>query len=521
MRQANPAISRGAIAVPIAVLVLIAPDLLRTEWSTYDGGLYLTLSRFVGPEHLPYRDLWTLYGPGPPLVGSAVMHLFGPGIGPQIVIHLLLHVATVAAVYLVARRFVPAWVAAIFAALPAAVTYSLHFQYTLALLLWAVWLVLRAGQRDSPASGHLVGASLLFGLSFWGRFEFVLVGIAAALALWLWTRGAVPQRARRGILLAGLGPPTAFLVYLVAFGGGDRVWLNLVEYPLLRYPDDVCRGLPDQWPRAVGMLLTGFPWGMGELVLWTGTLLAPALGAACIVLAARRWRGSIHWLAVGAVGAITLIVWLEHRPRASATPNPLMPLVVVAACMVIGALASRRARAALVASVLSTAVIVVALLVGTVPHYLPAWTGWPDHHPMLGWEGGRFEGLYDEGVWSEVRREVRSRAGPGEEIFVALSDNSTRHHANAPVFYWYTDRPPASRFIEFDPCLTDTEPVQREIVRDIAGVDVVVATTFFPDPGVPGSGTLDGYLSANYEPVYRGDLPRGQAVEVLERVGAR
>jgi hypothetical protein len=124
-------------------------------------------------------------------------------------------------------------------------------------------------------------------------------------------------------------------------------------------------------------------------------------------------------------------------------------------------------------------------------------------------------------VWTEVASAVQSRTDPGEEIFVALTDNSSRHHANAPIFYWYTDRPPASRFIEFDPCLTDTAPVQLEMVRDIGAADVVVATTFFPDPTRTGTTVLDDYLGSRFEEVYRGELPQEQAVVVLERVTDR
>jgi hypothetical protein len=82
------------------------------------------------------------------------------------------------------------------------------------------------------------------------------------------------------------------------------------------------------------------------------------------------------------------------------------------------------------------------------------------------------------------------------------------------------DRPPASRFIEFDPCLTDTVEVQREIVRDLAGVRLVVATTFFPDTrstGRPKPTLLNAFLS-RFQPVYRGELPGEQTVLILERI---
>jgi hypothetical protein len=221
--------------------------------------------------------------------------------------------------------------------------------------------------------------------------------------------------------------------------------------------------------------------------------------------------------AIASVGALLLILWIEHRPRAGESPYPLLPMMAVAAAVLLGSLARHRPSVARWTSVGLAGLVVVTLATSWVAPAARAWTGWPAYDRLLGWEGGRFEGLYDERVWAEVASSVQARAAPGEGIFVALTNNSSRHHANAPIFYWYTDRPPASRFIEFNPCLTDTDPVQREIVADLADVDVVVATTFFPDTRTRGSTVLDAYLRANFQPVYRGELPKEQAVVVLER----
>lgn len=487
----------------------------------YDAGVALTLARFVGFERLPYRDLWTLYGPGPPVLGSAVMRLFGPSLGPQRIAFVLVQAAIVAAAYLVARRFVPRWVSAVLAALVAMVAYPSHFQQSIALLLWGLWLVLRASDDPERAYRRLLGAALLFGLSFWGRFELVPVGLVLVVVLWISARGRVEESGRRTILLAGVAPTVAFLVYVLAVVGWDRAWLNLIDYPFLRYSHAACRGLPPVWSVALEALaapLRGRVWTAEELGLWTTTFLPPVLGILCLIHAHRRRRADpLVGFAAGAIGALTIVLWLEHRPRAGLSPGALIPLMVVAAAVLLGALAARRPGAARWSSVAVSVVIGLTLASANIPFSARAWTDWPAYHPMLGWADGNLEGLYDERVYARVVAEVRGRTAQGEEIFVALTDNSTRHHANAPIFYWFTDRPPASRFIEFDPCLTDTDPVQREIVSDLAPVDVVVATTFFPDTRVAGSSILDGYLGANFTEVYRGELPQDQAVLVLER----
>jgi hypothetical protein len=114
-----------------------------------------------------------------------------------------------------------------------------------------------------------------------------------------------------------------------------------------------------------------------------------------------------------------------------------------------------------------------------------------------------------------------------EPIFVTLHSNGG-HFANAPIYYWVVDRPPVSRFFEFDPCLTDTEPIQREIVRDLAKTNVVITTTHFPQyPPLLGTAgrTLDSTLARDFEqrlvlplPVTSGDFQ--QLVSVLVRRGA-
>lgn len=505
------------------VSILYIPGFLRLVVSVYDAGLFLTMARFLDLAHLPYRDLWTLYGPGPPILSSVVMDMFGQGLGPQRISLVLVHLLVVAAAYLVARRFVAAWIAGVLVALFAALIVPFHFEQSIGFLLWGVWFVLRAADDHELAPRRLAIAAVLFGLSFWGRFELVPLGMILVVGLWLAVRGKLDVRSRRRLLWLGLAPLVAFLLYIVAVVGPERAWLNLVEYPFLRYSDSACRGLPDVWGAAASAFLAPFTdhvWSTYELVLWTATLLAPILGILCLVVAAMRRRAAaLPAFAIAAVGAITLLLWVEHRPRASASPYAVIPLVMVSAAILLGVLRSARPRAGFVASIVATFAVALTLVTSWVPDALPAWRDWPPYDDAIGWEGGRFEGLYDETVWSEVASEVQQRTEPGEEIFVALTDNRT-HFANAPIFYWVVDRPPASRFIEFNPCLTDTAQVQREIVADLARVDVIVATTFFPDlrrDPTTGPTILDDELTFRFEPVYEGTLPGDQAVFVLER----
>jgi hypothetical protein len=84
------------------------------------------------------------------------------------------------------------------------------------------------------------------------------------------------------------------------------------------------------------------------------------------------------------------------------------------------------------------------------------------------------------------------------------------------------DRPPASRFIEFNPCLTDRDDVQRLIVADLSDVDVVVESTFFPKapPFGKAATVLDAYLEREFEVAVESPIPlskTGEAYRVLVR----
>jgi hypothetical protein len=146
---------------------------------------------------------------------------------------------------------------------------------------------------------------------------------------------------------------------------------------------------------------------------------------------------------------------------------------------------------------------------------------------MYGFADTRVGGQFDPGLAARATAEVHRYAKAQEPIFVALHSNSG-HFANAPIWYWVVDRHPVSRFFEFDPCLTDTERVQRDIVRDLVRTNVVITTTHYPQHpplvGSPGQ-ALDSALTREFEkklvltlPGTPGDFP--QQVTVLIRRGA-
>ncbi len=512
--------------VPLGLVALGAPVPIQSIPSPYDGGLLLTLARFSGLSQVPYRDLWTLYGPGPPYYGAAIMELFGPGLLPIRLGYLVLHALLVTGVFVVAARFVRRWVAALLTIPIATFAYSpahFHFAGSIALILWGTWFLLRAPEDPAHTPRRVTIGALLIGTSFWGRYEFVVIAVVLVVVLWLLLRRHLGTSAR-WMLLAGLTPPALFTVYLVAVVGWDRAYHNLVEFPFRLYPRPYCRGLPDAWGPALNAFLMPFRgriWSGYDLTLALGTYLVPVVGGLVLVKGVRRGRERPFERAVIlALGIAILFVWLEMRPRASTEPHPTWPLTIVGAAVLLEGVRSRGRR--IVALAVPGAVFLLVMATSWLPNVLPSWTTWPAYDPLYGFSRIEEDWVFDRRVWNEMIQTVHRYAAPDEPIFVGLQAN-TGHFANFPIFYWVTDRPPVSRFIEFEPCFTDTESGQRLIVQDLEGTDVIVNTAHFPWPpppfGAPAT-TLDAYMDENFMVAYTGTLLLEGDIEVLVRRGA-
>jgi hypothetical protein len=517
---------RLGFLIPILLVSVGAARYLQAPADPYDGGLLLTLARFTDPSTMPYRDLWTLYGPGPPIFGSLIMIALGPGLLPLRIAYLILHGLLVVAVYAVARRFVPWWAAVLLTLPVATFAYShrhFHFAGSVALIVWGFWFLLRAQDQPRLTVRRAAVGAFLIGTAFWGRYEFVVLSLILVVALWLFLRPRITP-GHLVVLAAGLIPPVVFLGYLIGPVGWEHTYLNLIDYPLRLYPEPFCRGLPDVWGQAFNGLLAplrGRLWSGYEFTLGVGTFAPPILGALVLLKGARSWRerGFTTFVQL-ATGLVTLIVWLELRPRAGAEPQPIWPLMMVCTTMLLGGLARTRRR--LLVAVVAVLGIMISgpLATSWGPEVLPPWVRWPSYDARYGFARMEHDVLYNEQTWGEVVAAVHRYASPGEPIFVALHQN-TGHHANLPIFYWVADRPPSSRFIEFDPCLTDTAPVQRLIVEDIDSTDVLITSSYFgqePPPLGPPSSVLDDYISAHFRTVYEGRLLGQGDISVRLRV---
>lgn len=475
---------------------------------------------------LPYRDLWTLYGPGPPIYGSIIMHLFGRSTLPARLGFLAVQAALALVVYLLAKRFIGSWPAVALTvpiATIASSQFHFHFTWSVLLILSGILIVLRSEETPERQARHTAVAAFLIGMSFWGRYEFLPLAVLLVVLMWWWRRPAL-GRGAWWVLVAGLGPPILFGAYLLGVVGLERTWLDLIEYPARYYPRSDCRGLPPVWGAAWDALVApwrGRVWTGRDVVLALGTFAPPlvagaAIGSGLLRLKLRDSRG----LAMTLGGCCVAFVWLELRARAGAEPEPVWAPMMVSVAMLIPLLRSRWARSLLLGPL--SALIFFTTVTSWAPTNLPTWTTWPRYDSLYGFADLDETFLFHRQKWGALTRLVHRYAGPDEPVFVALTTN-TGHFANMAIFYWVVDRGPGSRYIGFAPCLTDRAPVQREIVRELADTDVIIQTPYFAQSApafAPPSTVLDDYFREHFDLVYEDTVLNEDDIRLLLRRGS-
>jgi hypothetical protein len=327
----------------------------------------------------------------------------------------------------------------------------------------------------------------------------------------IYLRGLVEPGKLRAAIVAGLAAPIAFWLWLMTVVPRSTAIENFIRYPMTHYPKVSCRGLPTRWGDSFSALfapLDKLYWPSADLVLIFGNLLAPILGVLLLAQVARSWRGrTASGVILLCVGIMDLILFVEMRPRQGGAAEPAVPFALISLALLSQLLRASRPRLTAWACASVGFVLVIAISV-TLPSSFRSWTGWPDYDPVLGFTSGTPDyGYYKPSVIDPIAATVHRFAGPGEPIFVALQNNQG-HFANAPALYWILDRPPASRFIEFDPCLTDRNDIQQEMIRDLRKTNVVVQSTFFPGkPFQAAPSVLDHYLASEFVVVSESRLP--------------
>ncbi len=457
---------------------VLAGATLREGIQPHDEGLMLQAAQRIADGQLPYRDFWTNYGPGQPLVLGALTKLLGPSLLTWRLVRLAIGATVALLAFTLARRHASrpwalvAWIGA--AGAMAFPTGPGPNPAALALGLGAIALARRA-----PAgAGGLAGAAALF------RPD---LGAAAAVGVLIATgRGG----AARALLAAAGTAALLYLPFLVAAPGEllDQTigFAGMQDLQRLSFPFDY----------------TG-PADPNELLEFYG----PAILIACLAVwgaSAVARRPSLEEWALAPLAVAGGLYLLARTDEFHLTP-----LSVVLAPMLAIAAAELRRPEARIALALALALVVAQGLerqLALVVH--PA----GDRAPALAVADGVRVPDADAAALEATARFVDARVPRGAPIFVANPRHDIVRVGN-PLLYVLLGRSNPTRYDVMQPGVVTTAPVQREMVADLrrAAPALVVRwldpTASRPEPNGAGRSSgvriLDSYLATAYRPVAR------------------
>jgi len=507
------------VGVGLSALALWATT--RELWrpiNVYDEGLLLTNANLLLHGGVPYRDFYSNYPPGAPLLFAGLWTLCGVSPLAPRVLGLLAHVAIAVLVgHLAARisgrRFV--WIAAGLTLGWLRALFTLPYAWLLALATALAFVAFlgRAWDRRSRAGWLLAGATLglvsTFRHDLFAYFALALGLVGALLAVF--RRGGLDRRARplAGSFAVGLALVLlAFWLPILALAGVQQVAADLyfdqVRYvmparvlpmvPLFELTMDTA--LPFRTPAFLTRLEAG-----GIVLAFAG------VGLAGLVLLFHSRLPPDRLPIAAAVSALALAVLPQMLGRtdmihAIFTVSPALILL----CALLDRLAGRRGSATALPLFAAVAVLLA-----------PPWpTLWPPRLPLRPTPDpakalARGAPLPDRQV--EPRRKVLAfihrTTRPGDPIFVGLQDHR-RILSNEVDLYYLADRPGATRYLQFDPNVVTRAKVQKEMIEELErrrpAVAILVDRRYIREENLSnrmGARLLDRYLRSRYAAVER------------------
>lgn len=471
--------------------VICGFTVLRGISLNYEGAMLQAGARIAGGQW-PYRDFWSNYPPGQPLVLAALHGVFGPSLLAWRVLYALTGAAVALGAYLLAWRRAPgsyallAWLAAVFAM--GFVLDPGPNPIALALALGG----LLAARRRPALGGALAGVACLFRLEF---------GIAAIVGVVVEAPRGQRLRAVAVAVLCAVVPLAPFFILAPRTTLHDTSGFYGIEglqrppFPL-GYHGHVGVGSLLAFYLPLILLAGCVLWAVAMAILLTRPRPVPHASVTLRGgIAARARQPTVD---PGSLSAAPLAIVGVGYLLARTDQLHLVPLAVVLPVLLATAAAS--APSALRATLLG-AVAVIALV--GVDHR----AGQALHPPPL----ARVPGPAGDGVktspadarWlASLERTVGRLAQPGQPIFVTGSA-ADRAAPGGPLLYVILDHPNPTRYDAMTPGVVTTDATQREIVSSLrrSGVRVVIRVAA---PGARSTTAdahiLDDYVAASFAP---------------------
>lgn len=423
-------------------------------YSSYDDGVAAEGARLVRLGWVPYRDFWTMYGPGSLYANALAFAIGGERLLALRVAALLQLALQASLLWTICRRTIgqaglSLLCCAVFLALVPLGMMCYWFTVFLAALYCMVRLVQSPGTSWAAMTGLLAGLLALFRLD---------AGVYFAVAAFVVAFTASSAGNRGKILLSTGGGFAAVMAGAAAYFGAvgaigpmvtDALWFPIFVFPGSRplpYPN------PLQPLMVAGPIFA--PVSIAFLYQLYGFYLMPALSVSLLArsVAYLRKRGGSDraQLLVFAILLLAVVIFLMARVRPSGARIMASAVLLNLALAMIAARERRAARVGAVLGLLLALAAFAPFGAFTVKTYRE-YNNTPIRH-----KAGVFAPDLSALSAAAVSQRIRAITAPSEKIL-----------CGAPIVYFLSERQPATRYFEPHPGLTDTARVQRSIIRDI------------------------------------------------------
>ena len=512
------------IALSLILALLFLPQSL-TGIVIFDEGFIVSGGMVVKNGGLPYRDFLSMYGPGQYYIVAAIFSLFGEQLLHIRVLHVVLLAAIGMAIYKIAQRpgsgttppllTLLGYVGVVLFAQPnvgyPAITATLFL--LLSVLAFIGWL-------ESRQSNRLILVSCMIGIAGLFRWDFGVFGLAALLltvaSMLLHERRKSNQPAALfPFFVAAIGPAAAiaaavYIPLLVVLSSPARWYGEVLLYSAQEFPKwrsiEFIR--PVYWDFSSKNPLVFF--GSFLKFLYLGIpifLVICSLGTAIYSYMQKQINPidtkRIVLMVYLAFLCLFLLNQMRVRPHlwqgfsAAVMSIPLIPLLWDYHRAMV-------ARSKPLSWALKIGMFVPGALLFNISLYHLLATKGEGYVPFDTPRSSMIRVEPKQKPYSDLVHYVRSITGPGEPIYSGVQDHS-RLFINDAMLYFLTDRPPADRFLELEPGISNTRTGQQEIVDAIKhkNVKVIVLSNILSDePNLTsrsnGVMLLDEFIHANF-----------------------
>jgi hypothetical protein len=533
-RPTIPAAGFWSVLLAALVLQLAAAD---PYVNVYDEGIILAGARSVFLGELPYKDFWTMYGPGQFYLSAWLFSFAGPSDLAVRAIGIVAKASIVALTFVAIGRLSGRVFAVAGAMLVAGVLIAIRqdaFPVFPAVAL-ALGAILLLGERRDGRPAPLVLAGVLTGLSACFRHDLGAYGAVAAIAALLIDAWLDPsqhrvsrlRRAAAGIGLYGLGilsiglPVAGFFWATVPV---SDLYENLIYIPSTVYPE--VRALPWPAPKLLGSIFA-HPKEAAALAVYVPLIVCCAALGFEVYRRGPRGRCGAGETADDTRSFLAMLIALTGLlfmiKGAVRVSNIHMVQALVLAVILIPTLLAAAWRggrwAKVIGAFLLVPVLVITLLLSG-PGFRVAAQG------LTGTVNGTGRSLVarctspllptlrcvDAGPnYVEAARFVMSHSSAADTIYVGTGRHD-KLFVNAVAFYFLAERMPATKWYELHPGVQTQLRIQEVMIREMTSAPprfIVLDSRWDgvrePNRSAVSSGAmmLDEFISSKYSEVAR------------------